>query len=330
MSGSPKILFVLALLVFVPVTAHAQGSIAGIVKDTSGAVLPGVTVEAASPVLIEKARSVVTDGTGQYSIVDLRPGVYTVSFTLPGFSTIRREGIELAGSFTATVNADMRVGAVEETITVTGETPIVDIQSTTRERVIDHAVIDTIPTGRLPTQLAILIPGVTTTMAAGFNGMGTQDVGGAGGDQSVRLFVHGGKDTDFRVTQNGLSVASLFRPDYDMSYTPNLGATQEVTVDTSGASAQSSEGGVRINLIPKEGGNTFHGTFFASYANESMAGSNFNDDLRARGFATPNTIKRVGDINPCWHRSHKNPQARCQAAETLVSHWCSSFLREIL
>src|SRR5207249_6228992 len=142
-------------------TAYAQGSITGVIKDPSGAVLPGVTVEAASPALIEKVRSVVSDGTGQYRIQDLRPGTYTVTFTLPGFSTVKRDGIELSGAFTATVNADMRVGAVEETVTVTGETPIVDIQNTVREKSLTHEVIDAIPTGRLAQNLAVLLPGVT-------------------------------------------------------------------------------------------------------------------------------------------------------------------------
>src|SRR6187455_2592006 len=119
-------LFLSALLLLVPALARAQASIAGVVKDPSGAVLPGVTVEAASAVLIEKARSVTTDGTGQYRIIDLRPGAYTVTFTLQGFSTVRREGIELTGSFTATVNAELKVGELSETITVTGESPIVD------------------------------------------------------------------------------------------------------------------------------------------------------------------------------------------------------------
>ena len=119
----------LLALILLPAIASAQAAITGVVKDTSGGVLPGVTVEAASPALIEKVRSVVSDDTGQYRIVDLRPGTYSVTFTLPGFSTVRREGIELTGTFVATVNGDLKVGALEETITVTGETPIVDVQS---------------------------------------------------------------------------------------------------------------------------------------------------------------------------------------------------------
>ena len=117
-----RVLFAFAWVVVIPSAVYAQGSIAGTVKDTSGAVLPGVTVEASSPALIEKTRAGVTDGTGQYKIVDLRPGAYTVTFTLPGFAVVKRDGIELSGAFTATVNADMKVGAVEETVTVTGET----------------------------------------------------------------------------------------------------------------------------------------------------------------------------------------------------------------
>src|SRR6267142_5278066 len=124
-----------------PAAAFAQGAITGIVKDASGAVLPGVTVEAASPVLIEKVRAVVTDDTGQYRIVDLRPGNYTVTFSLPGFSTVKREGIELRGDFVATVNGDLRVGTLEETITVTGETPIVDVQSARVQNIIDREVL---------------------------------------------------------------------------------------------------------------------------------------------------------------------------------------------
>src|SRR5947207_446062 len=136
------------LLVLVPALALAQAAITGVVKDASGAVLPGVTVEASSPALIEKTRSAVTDGTGTYRIVDLRPGVYSVSFTLTGFSTVKRDGVELTGSFTANINADMKVGALEETITVTGETPIVDTQSVRRQVTVSNDIISNMPAAR--------------------------------------------------------------------------------------------------------------------------------------------------------------------------------------
>src|SRR5438445_5054532 len=135
------VLLVVAGLVIVPAAAYAQGSITGVVKDSSGAVLPGVTVEAASPVLIEKVRTAVTDGSAQYRIIDLRPGTYTVTFTLTGFSTVRREGLELPADFVSTVNADLRVGTLEETVTVTGESPIVDVQTTTKRRTLDLDLI---------------------------------------------------------------------------------------------------------------------------------------------------------------------------------------------
>src|SRR5216117_2544154 len=142
MRGVSRILFAFAWMALLPSAAYAQASITGVVRDSSGAVLPGVTVEAASPALIEKVRSVVSDGTGQYRIENLRPGDYVVTFSLAGFSTVKREGVQLTGTFVATVNGEMRVGSLEETITVTGATPTVDVQSTTRERVFDKEIID--------------------------------------------------------------------------------------------------------------------------------------------------------------------------------------------
>ena len=142
---------VLLLVLLLPAAAFAQAAITGVVRDTSGAVLPGVTVEAASPVLIERTRSVVSDDTGQYRIVDLRPGTYSVTFTLPGFNTVKREGIELTGDFVATVTAELRVGALEETVTVTGESPTVDVQSTRVQNIIDKEVLAAILMARVCT-----------------------------------------------------------------------------------------------------------------------------------------------------------------------------------
>ena len=148
MRSFKRIAAVLAMLVLVPAFAFAQASITGTVRDASGAVLPGVTVEASSPALIEKVRSTVTDGEGLYRIVDLRPGTYTITSTLPGFSTAKRDGIVLTGSVTLTVPLEMKVGALEETITVTGETPVVDVQNTRRENVISSDVISSLPVTR--------------------------------------------------------------------------------------------------------------------------------------------------------------------------------------
>ena len=139
---------VLASLVALPSLAHAQSALTGIVRDTSGAVLPGVTVEAASPALIEKTRAVTTDGEGRYNIVDLRPGVYTVTFSLEGFSSVKRDGIELPANFTATINGDLKVGSLEETITVSGQSPVVDTSTAVQQQVLSRAVLDAVPTGR--------------------------------------------------------------------------------------------------------------------------------------------------------------------------------------
>ena len=134
MKTALKCLTLVAVLLL-PATAFAQASLTGTVRDASGGVLPGVTVEAASPALIEKVRTAVTDGSGQYRIVDLQPGTYALTVTLPGFNTVLREKIELTGNQTLTIPIEMRVGGLEETITVTGETPVVDVTNATRQLV---------------------------------------------------------------------------------------------------------------------------------------------------------------------------------------------------
>jgi hypothetical protein len=199
-----RIFGVLLIVAAFPTLAFAQAQIAGVVKDSSGAILPGVTVEAASPALIEKTRSVVTDGTGQYKIVDLRPGSYTVTATLPGFNTVKRGGVELTGNFVASINIEMKVGAIEETITVTGETPIVDIQSTTQQHVLSLDTINSLPAGRNFDQIATLVPGVSAS------GGGTRNIGNViGGASGDGLEFHGTVNADSRVTVNGLNVMTL-------------------------------------------------------------------------------------------------------------------------
>ncbi len=271
--------------------AQATASIAGTVVDASGAVLPGVTVEASSPALIEKLRSVVTDGTGQYRIEQLRGGIYTVTFTLTGFSTVRREGVELAGSFSATVNAELKLGSVEETITVTGDTPVVDIQSAQRQRVIDQELLVAIPTGRTPQVAAFLIPGVNlSNVDVG----GTNIINTTGGSLSI----HGGRVDDTRLLIDGITIANTEGTGWSANMLPNMGSTQEVSVDYSSVTAESITGGLQINMIPKTGGNSYSGTLFATAVNSAFEGSNTDDELVARGLRTPNTLKLQYDINP--------------------------------
>src|SRR6185436_5291222 len=190
-----RIIAGVACLVLVPIGASAQGtsSIAGVVRDASGAVLPGVTVEAASPALIEKVRSAVTDGSRQYAIVQLRPGVYSMTFTLPGFSVVKRDNVELTTDFTATINAELKVGTLEETITVSAESPIVDVQSITTRTIMTRDVMDAIPTGRNIQAIGIMIPG--TTLAVGGGNALSRDVGGSGNLQQSPLQYRGSGDT---------------------------------------------------------------------------------------------------------------------------------------
>jgi hypothetical protein len=159
------------VLLLIPATAYAQAAITGVVKDASGGVLPGVTVEAASPVLIEKVRSVVTSGTGQYRIENLRPGTYSVTFSLPGFTTVKRDGIELSGTFVATINSDLKVGALAETITVTGETPIVDVQSARTQQTVSKDILAAIPSSRNAGGIQALIPGMSASTDSGASGI---------------------------------------------------------------------------------------------------------------------------------------------------------------
>jgi hypothetical protein len=280
---------VFACLALVPSVASAQASLTGTVRDASGAVLPGVTVEISSPALIEKVRANVTDGAGQYRFENLRPGPYLMTFMLPGFATVRREGIELTGTATATANVEMRVGAVEETVTVTGEAPVVDVQNTTRQTVLDQEILDAIPASRSVYLLSATLPGVTRA---------NEDVGGITGDGAARgsQFARGNDDT--RVTASGLGLHSATGQNSGIVTAMNLSMYQEVAVDTGGISAENAEGGVIINLIPRDGGNIFAGKFFANFANHSMQSNNFTQELRDRGLGTPNTIDKLWEFNP--------------------------------
>ena len=234
---------------FLPSAAWAQGALTGAVRDTSGAVLPGVTVEASSPALIEKVRTAVTDGAGQYRIEDLRPGTYVVTFSLPGFRTVRREGIELTGSFTATVTAQLSVGALEETITVTGESPVVDVVNAKQQSILDNEVISAIPTARLYHSLATLVPGVTIS--------GNQDVGGTRGPLTVTFSMRGGPGNEGRLTVDGLSLGASLNGT-GVSYTvADVGNAQEVVFSTGGSLGEAENAGPAMNLVPRVGGNRF-------------------------------------------------------------------------
>src|SRR4051812_2259695 len=262
-----------ALVMLLPVVALAQTSaIAGTVKDTSGAVLPGVTVEASSPALIEKVRSAVTDGNGQYKIEALRPGMYTITFTLPGFSVVKRDGVELTSDFTANINADMKVGALEETITVSAESPVVDVQNITTRTVMTRDVLDAIPTGRNIQAIGIMIPG--TAISVGGGGALSRDVGGSGNLQQSPLQYRGSPDTV--QTVEGLRLNNLCANGAYSGVYWNDGSFQELSYVTGADSAEMGQGGMRVNMVPKDGGNSFHGVVFGNYAPSNWASDNCN------------------------------------------------------
>ena len=271
-----KVSFV-SLLLF-PVEAVAQ-SIGGSVTDSSGLVLPGVTVTASSPALIEQSRTVVTDGEGRYRIVELRPGIYTVTLALQGFRTVEREGIELVTGFTASVNAQLEVGAIEETITVTGASPVVDTQSVETQSVLTRPVLDALPNTKTFAQFAMVTPGVRGGAAGGVD---TRDVGGVQGEAPLGLRAHG---SDSGLTSvDGIMTVSMAGGDWRRL---NLSDhyTQEVVLQVSGGDAEAWTGGVNVNVIPKDGGNTFSGTIFGNWGDGATQSNNVSDELVARGLS---------------------------------------------
>src|SRR5262245_38918959 len=282
--------FAVTWLVFAPAAFSQQASgIAGLVRDTSGAVLPGVTVEASSPVLIEKSRSAVTDGQGRFNIVDLRPGMYVVTFELPGFNALRREGIQLSAGFTATINAELQVGALEETVTVTGQSPLVDVQNVKQQTVVSEELLAALPTAsRALASLVTLIPGM----------VGAGDVGGSSGiytsNTTWRNMYHGKGGVKFQY--DGMRTNNLGAHGAT-SYVMNGATSQETTVDTGGGSAESSASGALINLIPKEGANTFRYELLGFVTGESPQTDNIDDGLRARGLTTGPKALGIYDFN---------------------------------
>jgi hypothetical protein len=273
--------FTLTLLAILPVSSYAQATLAGVARDSSGAVLPGVTVEAASPVLIEKVRSALTDGTGQYQIVDLRPGTYSVTFTLSGFATVRREGVDVSGAGVITINADLRVGNVSETVTVRGETPVVDVQSTRHQAVLDNQVISELPASR---SYGSLLAAVPTMQGAGANSSASQN--------PSFFTVHGGPANEGRVQLDGLSVGAAFNGGGVSGNAYDTANAQEMQVTLSGALGEAETGGPVLNIVPKTGGNSFKGSIFGAGAGKWAQGDNLDAALQAKGVSeTPGLIK---------------------------------------
>ena len=284
----------LTVLVLTPLPSLAQsnGSIAGLVTDSTGGVLPGVTVEATSPALIEGVRTGVTNSNGRYAIVELRPGSYAVTFTLAGFSTLVREGIELTSGFAAPVNAELAVGTVEETITVTGVSPVVDVQNVRTQRVLSQDTMNTLPTGKTYEAYASLIPGIVMRTT-------NQDVGGNRGENPTSLGIHGSRDGDMQVQLDGMRFNSMEGTGGGgaRGFFVNYASTQETNLELGNMSAESEVSGLRVNIIPKEGGNSYSGLFVTSYTNGDLQNDNFSQELQDRGLPFVNSVDKIYDVN---------------------------------
>ena len=266
---------------------YAQASIAGVVKDASGAVLPGVTVEAASPVLIEKVRSAMTDGSGQYRIVDLRPGTYGVTFSLTGFSSVKREGVELTGRFVATINADLKVGTLEETITVNAESPIVDVQSVRRQTTLTNEMLTTVPNARSWYAIASLFQGVTIQAGTSSDIQVTPQMTVFGGA--------GGRANEGRMQVDGLGTGAALNGGGVSTYVADISNAQEVVTTNSGGLGEAEVGGPALNIVPKSGGNTIKGQIYLSGVPSSFVSSNYTEELRVAGLATPGKLIKQWD-----------------------------------
>jgi hypothetical protein len=286
MAALRKIVVALSWLIVLPASVYAQATLAGVTKDSSGAVLPGVTVEVSSPALIEKTRSAVTDGSGQYQIVDLRPGTYTVTFTLTGFSSAKREGLEVTGAGVITVNADMKVGNVAETVDVTGEIPVVDIQSTKRQAVLENKVINDLPVARGYGAILAAIP--------------TLQGAGASSSSSVNpsfFTAHGGPGNEGAVQLDGLNVGAAFNGGGVSGNAYDVANAVEMQVSISGNLGDAETGGPILNIVPQSGGNQFKGTFFGTGAGSWAQGTNVDDALKAQGVTEAAGLIKLWDIS---------------------------------
>jgi hypothetical protein len=271
-----------------PILAQNLGAIVGVVKDQSGSVVLGVTVEASSPALIEGRRTTTTGGNGEYRIAELRPGDYTVTFTHEGFRTVKRENVTLGASFSVTVNADLTIGATAQEVTVSDAPPLVDVQNSLSQKEMSRVTLDAIPTGRDPFAVGQIIAGVSTA---------TPDVGGTQGMQQPTLQVHGSNGNDNVFVVDGMMIQHTGFSGNQTGFYYNDSLMQSITYLTSSLPAEAPVGGIQISMIPQDGGNQFHGSVFGTGANQSMQSDNSNATLLAAGLKARNKIDTLYDLN---------------------------------
>ncbi|MBI4521405.1 MAG: TonB-dependent receptor [Gemmatimonadetes bacterium] len=275
-----------------PSIALAQATIAGTVRDASSAVLPGVTVEAASRALIQKVRTVVSDGTGQYRITDLPPGTYVVTFSLQGFTTVRRDGLPVSGSGVITVNVDLRIGELQETITVSGEASVVDTQSVRREVVLNADTLNSLPATRGYGSALAAVPSLNIGGVAGAGATTAPTT-----PQMMFFTAHGGASGEGRVMTNGLTVAAPFGGGGVSDVTYDIANAEEMQVLISGGLGEAETGGPSINIVPKSGGNQFNGSAFYSTSGDWATSNNVDDRLRGFGITQPPTLRTNWDAS---------------------------------
>jgi hypothetical protein len=282
----------LAGILLIPGVVFAQATIAGVVRDTSASVLPGVTVEASSPALIERTRTAVSDGTGQYRVTDLPPGTYVLTFSLPGFTTVRRDGLVVSGSGVIPVNVELRVGALEETVTVSGEAPIVDTQSVRREVVLNSETLSTLPATRGYGGALAAIPALNIGGVAGAGATTAPTT-----PQMMFFTAHGGASGEGRVMTNGMAVAAPFGGGGVSDVTYDTANAEEMQVLISGGLAEAETGGPSINIVPRSGGNEFRGSGFFSTSGDWAISNNLDDRLRGFGITRPPTLRTNWDAS---------------------------------
>lgn len=264
------------------------GTIEGLVRDTSGAVLPGVTVEVTSPALIEGARTAVTDHTGNYRVLRLPVGEYAVKFSLPGFMTVERDNIIINSGFTATINVELGISNVAETLTVAGQSPVVDVRTTTAQTILSDKVIDAIPSARNVFDMTKFVIGSSTS---------TPDVGGSTSQIYTPIQIHGSRGNDRSYYRDGINLSHYFGDGDAPHAYGSTGAQEEVNYQTTAIPASVLNGGMVINMVSKSGGNRIGGSLFASGANKSMQSSNLNDDLRKQGVRATAGAKKAYDVD---------------------------------
>ena len=285
---------VVGAMLLLPGVATAQSAISGTVKDSSGAAMPGVTVEAASPALIERTRTVTTDGAGRYTIVDLRPGAYTVTATFAGFKTFKQEKIDVPADSSVPVFIAMEVGQTGETVTVQAEAISVDVENATHQQVLTREIQDRLPAPRNMQALAAFVPGIRLRSATGAN----PDVGGSQQMEQTYITGHGSGAVNTTVLLDGMNVNSNYLDGTIQNYVDNS-IIQQSTYQVSGMSAEVSAGGALVNQIPRDGGNQFHGALFLGGTGEGgwWQANNISDALRARGANSGNGIVHIEDFN---------------------------------